>query len=77
MQGHVCYYSKEDLSLGRYLEMAEKRIQEVAEVEAPTVLDDIFELWHIKRIMNYVNSMNCNKTGVILINKRQFRGIGQ
>ena len=28
MQDRVCYFSKDDLSVGHYLEMAEKRIQE-------------------------------------------------
>ncbi len=36
MQNRVCYFSKNDLSVGHYLEMAEKRIQEVAKSDVPT-----------------------------------------
>ena len=52
MQDRVCYFSKDDLSVGHYLEMAEKRIQEVAEGDVPTNLDGIIELWHIKRMID-------------------------
>ena len=51
MQDRVCYFSKDDLSVGHYLEMAEKRIQEVADGDMPTDLEGIIELWHIKRMM--------------------------
>lgn len=52
MQDRVCYYSKDDLLAGHYLEMAEKRIQEVAKGDVPTDLEGIIELWHIKRMMD-------------------------
>lgn len=52
MQDRVCYFSKDDLSLGHYLEMAEKRIQEVAEGDVPTDLEGVIELWHIRRMIN-------------------------
>ena len=50
MQDRVCYFSNNDLSLGHYLEVAEKRIQEVAGGSIPTELEGIIELWHIKRM---------------------------
>ena len=50
MQDRVCYFSKDDLSLGHYLEMAEKRIQEVSKGDVPADLEGIIELWHIKRM---------------------------
>jgi hypothetical protein len=52
MKDRVCYFSKDDLSVGHYLEMAEKRIQEVSEGSVPTELDGIIELWHIKRMID-------------------------
>jgi len=50
MQDRVCYFSKDDLSVGHYLEMAEKRIQEVSKGGMPTDLEGIIELWHIKHL---------------------------
>ena len=47
----ICYFSKTDLSVGYYLEIAEKRIQEVSKGNVPTDLEGIIELWHIKRLM--------------------------
>ena len=52
MKERVCYFSKDDLSLGHYLEMAEKRIQKVAEGNVPTDLGGVIELWHIKRMID-------------------------
>ena len=52
MRDRVCYFSKDDLSVGHYLEMAEKRIQEVAEGDVPTDLEGVIELWHIKRMID-------------------------
>ena len=49
MKDRVCYFSKDDLSVGHYLEMAEKRIQEVAEGDVPTDLEGVIELWQIGR----------------------------
>jgi len=51
MKDRVCYFSNDDLSLGYYLELAEKRILEISEGEVPTDLSDIIELWHIMRMM--------------------------
>ena len=48
MRDRICYFSKTDLSVGYYLEIAEKRIQEVSEGNVPTDLEGIIELWHIK-----------------------------
>lgn len=50
MQDRVCYFSKDDLFVGHYLEMAEKRIQEVSKEGVPTDLEGIIELWHIKQL---------------------------
>ena len=52
MQDRVCYFSKNDLSVGHYLEMAEKRIQEVSKGDVPSDLEGIIELWHIKRMID-------------------------
>ncbi len=51
MQNRVCYFSKTDLLTGHYLEMAEKRIQEVSEGSALTSLEDVIELWQIRRML--------------------------
>lgn len=51
MRDYVCFFSKYDLSVGYYLEMAEKRIQEVSEGNVPTNLEGIIELWHIRQMM--------------------------
>lgn len=51
MLDRVCYFSKHDLSLAHYLEMAERRIHEVAEGDVPSDLSGIIELWHIKRMI--------------------------
>ena len=51
MLDRVCYFSKHDLSLAHYLEMAERRIHEVAEGDIPSDLSGIIELWHIKRMI--------------------------
>ena len=50
MQDRVCFLSKDDLFVGHYIEMAEKRVHEVSERGVPTDLEGIIELWHIKRI---------------------------
>ena len=47
MKDWICYFSKNDLSLGHYLAMSEKRIMEVSEGEKPTNLSETIELWHI------------------------------
>lgn len=52
MKDRVCYFSKDDLSVGHYLEMAEKRILEVTEGDVPTDLEGVIELWHIKRMID-------------------------
>ena len=41
-----------ELNDNPYLEMAEKRIQEVAEGDVPTDLEGVIELWHIKRMID-------------------------
>ena len=51
MRDYVCFFSKYDLSIGYYLEMAEKRIQEVSEGNVPTNLEGIIELWHIRQMI--------------------------
>lgn len=50
MQNRICFFSKDDLSVGYYLEIAEQRIQEVSEGSMPIDLEGIIELWHIKRL---------------------------
>ena len=51
MRDYVCFFTKYDLSIGHYLEMAEKRIQEVSKGNVPTNLEGIIELWHIRRMI--------------------------
>ena len=53
MQDRVCYLSKDDLSVGYYLEMAEKRIQEMSEGGMPTDLE--------RALLNYGTSNTCLK----------------
>ena len=48
MRDYVCFFTKYDLSIGHYLEMAEKRIQEVSKGNMPVNLEGIIELWHIQ-----------------------------
>lgn len=50
MVDHVCYFSRNDMTLGLYLDMAEKRIREVEGGNKPTDIVGIVELWHIKRM---------------------------
>ena len=50
MKDRVCFLSKDDLFVGHYLELAEKRIQKVSEDGMPTDLEGIVELWHIKNL---------------------------
>lgn len=52
MLDRVCFFSKNDLSVGYYLEIAEKRIREVSEGNVPTDLEGIIELWHIRRMID-------------------------
>lgn len=52
MLDRVCYFSKNDLSVGHHLDMAEKRIQKVAKGDVPTDIEGIIELWHIKKMID-------------------------
>lgn len=47
MENYVQFFSKDDLSVGYNLSMAEKRIKEVSEGDQPTEIDRVVELWHI------------------------------
>ncbi len=58
MQDRVCFFSKYDLSIGHYLEMAETRIKEVSEGNVPNDFEGIIELWHIKQLFEN----NCKLT---------------
>lgn len=51
MGNRVCYFSEYDLSVGYNLEMAEKRIIEIANDNIPHDLESIIELWHIRRLI--------------------------
>lgn len=51
MQDRVCFFSKNDLSVGYNLEMAERRIIEIANDNIPQDLEGIIELWHIRRFI--------------------------
>ena len=48
MENYVQFFSKDDLSVGYNLSMAEKRIEEVSEGDQPTEIDRVVELWHIR-----------------------------
>ena len=48
MDTYVQFFSKDDLSVGYNLSMAEKRIKEVSEGDQPTEIDRVVELWHIR-----------------------------
>lgn len=50
METHVQFFSKDDLSVGYNLIMAEKRIKEISEGDKPTEIDRVIELWHIRRL---------------------------
>lgn len=50
MDTHVQFFSKDDLSVGYNLSMAEKRIKEISEGDKPTEIDRVVELWHIRRL---------------------------
>lgn len=51
MQDRVCFFSEYDLSVGYNLEMAEKRIIEIANDNIPQDIEGIIELWHIRRLI--------------------------
>lgn len=51
MQDRVCFFTKYDLSVGHYLNIAEMRIQEMSKGNIPTDLEGIIELWHIRRMI--------------------------
>lgn len=50
MENHVQFFSKEDLSVGYNLSMAEKRIKEISEGNNPTEINGVVELWHIRHL---------------------------
>ena len=50
MESHVHFFSKDDLSVGYNLSMAEKRIKEISEGNKPTEIDRVVELWHIRQL---------------------------
>lgn len=50
MENHVHFFSKNDLSVGYNLSMAENRIKEISEGNIPTEIDRVVELWHIRRL---------------------------
>lgn len=51
MQDRVCFFSEYDLSVGYHLELAEKRVIEIANDNIPQDLEGIIELWHIRRLI--------------------------
>lgn len=50
MENFVQFFSKDDLSVGYNLSMAEKRIKEISGGDKPTEIDRVVELWHIRRL---------------------------
>lgn len=50
MENHVQFFSKEDLSVGYNLSLAEKRIKEISDGYKPTEINRVVELWHIRRL---------------------------
>ncbi len=80
MLDRVCFFSREDLSVRHYLEVAEKRIFEVSK-KIPSDIVGVVELWHIKCLFDnncrllkwsdveYENLKVCtNEYGVIIAN---------
>ena len=51
MEKRVLFFSERDLSIGHFLELSEKRITEISEGSKLTTINDIIELWHIKKII--------------------------
>lgn len=51
MQDRVCFFSENDLFAGYHLELAEKRVIEIANANIPQDLEGIIELWHIRRFI--------------------------
>lgn len=51
MQDRVCFFSENDLFAGYHLELAEKRVIEIANDNIPQDLEGIIELWHIRRFI--------------------------
>lgn len=49
MDTHVQFFSKDDLSVGYNLSLAEKRIKEISDGYKPTEINRVVELWHIRR----------------------------
>lgn len=50
MENYVQFFSKDDLSVGYNLSMAEKRIKEISDGNNPTEIDRVVELWHIRHL---------------------------
>lgn len=50
MGNHVQFFSKDDLSVGYNLSLAEKRIKEISEGNIPSEIDGVVELWHIRQL---------------------------
>ncbi|MBO7489225.1 MAG: hypothetical protein J6T88_03005 [Bacteroidales bacterium] len=50
MDNHVHFFSKDDLSVGYNLSIAEKRIIEISEGNIPSEIDGVVELWHIRHL---------------------------
>lgn len=52
MEERVCYYSKDDMSTGYCLELAEKCIQKFQQGNIPADLEGVIELYHIKQLFD-------------------------
>lgn len=51
MEERVYFFSLDDMSIGYYLELAEKAIIKY-EITAPSSIDDVVELFHIKKLFD-------------------------
>lgn len=51
MKGKVCFYSKDDMSVGYCLELAEERLRNFQLGHLPNNLEDAIELYHIKKLL--------------------------
>lgn len=52
MEERVCYYSKDDMSTGYCLELAEKCIHKFQKGNIPADLEGVIELYHIKQLFD-------------------------
>ncbi len=58
MKDYIYYYSENDLSICGYLERIEERINEILDKGVPKGLNEVIELWHIRKLVESGCRMN-------------------